>query len=149
MVRVYWNSWRTFVRKDCTYSNLFGLWPKFFGTFRGKISEALSKRNCTPPVQPFREIFLKIYKFIKFLEIARIFGLWAEGIQQDGKTTFDMIRETFWGKTFKKVLKISQFFVPWAKNSSPFGRNCLTTLSKLISTSPEQQIEDFFFENYP
>ena len=149
MVRVYWNSMRIFWEKIVQYSNLFGLWPKFFGTFRGKISEALSKRNCTPPVQPFRETFLTIYKCIKFFDLAKKIGFWEEGIQQDAKTKFDVIRETFWGKIFKKVLKISKFFVPWAKKSSPFGRNCLTMLSKLISTCPEEQFEDFFPENIP
>ena len=90
--------WEKFVQ----YSNLFGLWPKFFGTFRGKISEALLKRNCTTPVQHFREKLFWKKKCFNFFELARIIGLWAEGIKQDAWTKFYLIRERICRKKFSK-----------------------------------------------
>ena len=114
-----------------------------FWTSRGKISEALSKRNCTPPVQPFWEFFLKIYKFIKFLELARIFGIWAESIQQDAWTKFYVIRETICRRIFENMVFLNCSFL-WAKNSCPISRIFLTALSKLNFTWPPKKIEDFF-----
>ena len=61
-----------------------------------------------------------------FFELTRIIGLWGEGIQQDAKKTFYVIRETFWRKLFEKMLILLNCFLPWAKNSGPSGRNFLT-----------------------
>ena len=127
MVRVYWNSWRTFLRKDCTIFKTFRPLTEIFWNFSRKNSEALSKRNCTTPMQRFREKFFwkKISASI-FFELTRIIGLWGEGIQQDAKKTFYVIRETFWRKLFEKMLILLNCFLPWAKNSGPSGRNFLT-----------------------
>ena len=116
-----------FLEKFVQYSNLFGLWRKFYWSFRRKISEALLKRNCTTPVQLFPEkVFWKIISASVFFELARLIVLRAEGIQQDAKTTFYVIRETFWRKLFEKILFLLNCFLPWAKNSGPSGRNFLT-----------------------
>ena len=149
MVRVYWNSWRYFLRKICTIFKSFPHLTKMFWNFSRKNIGSVVKTELYASIATFPRIFLTIYKCIKIFDLAQIIGFWEEGIQQDAKTMFDVIRETFWGKFFKKVLKFLKFFVAWAKNSSPFGRNCLTTLSKLISTCPEEQFEDFFPENIP
>ena len=116
-----------FREKFVQFWNLFGLWPNFLGSFCGKIAEALLKRNFTTPVQRFQEkFFWKNISASIFFEFGRIIGLRAEGTQQDAKTTFYVIRETFRRKLFEKMLFWLNCFFPWAKNSGPSGRNFLT-----------------------
>ena len=139
MVRVYWNSWRTFLRKICTKFKSFRHLTESFWNFWRKNIRSVVKTELYDSSATFsRKTLLKKNKCFNFFELARIIGLWAEGIQQDAKTTFYVIRETFWRKLFEKMLFLLNCFFPWAKNCGPSGRIFLTALPKPNSTWPEK-----------
>ena len=121
MVRVYWSSWRTFLRKDCTIFKSF--WPltEVFWNFSRKIIGSVVKTELYDSSATLsRKTLLKKNKCFNFFELASIIGLSAEGIQQDAWTKFYLIRERICRKNFRKNAIFFELFLSVSKNFLSF-----------------------------
>ena len=146
---VNWNSWRNFLRKICTIFKSFRHLTEIFLIFSQKNIRSVVKTELYESSATFsRKTLLKKNKCFNFFELARIIGLWAEGIQQDAKTTFYVIRETFWQKLFEKMLFLLNCFLPWAQNSGPSGRNFWQRSQNRILPVQNNNLKTLFSETF-
>ena len=119
MVRVYWNSWRNFLRKVCTIFKSFRPLTEIFLIFSQKNIGSVVKTELYDSSATFSRLFWK-KKCFNFFELARIIGLWAEGIKQDAWTKFSLIRERICRKIFRKNAIFFELFLSVSKNFLSF-----------------------------